>query len=694
MFYRGKRVRAEAGGLSLGLAVRFKRGGDMLFLKRITFVLIILAVITAVVGLIMAQTKAQSLINISSPNSRVEVKIDLKDQIAYSVYFNGREVISPSPISMTINDNVILGRRPVLENASRTRVEEIIYPPVREKRAEVVDLYNQVNLKFRGNYGVIFRVYNDGVAYRFYTGYRVPIKVRNEQATFNFPDNFMAYVPFTRSFHTSFESNYSYLPLKEITADKLAFAPILVEIPDGPRIAITDVWVDDYPGMFLTGSQSGQPGLIGKFAPYPLEEKLRDKSDRELEVVKEADYIAETKGGRQYPWRLIVLAQKEEDLISTDIVYRLSPPLELKDTSWIKPGKVAWDWWNASNLFGVDFRSGINTDTYKFYIDFASKYGIEYVILDEGWSDPSDLFRVNPEINLEELVRYGQQKNVGLILWCVWLTLDRQMDRALDYFQRIGVKGIKVDFMDRDDQKMVNFYRRCAAAAARRKLVVNFHGAHKPVGLRRAFPNILTKEGVLGLEYSKWSSQVTPEHDLLIPFIRMLAGPMDYTPGAMRNAQQKQFRPIFDLPMSQGTRCHQLAMYVVYESPLQMLCDSPSAYLKEPEVMEFLADVPTVWDETLVLEARIGDYVVVARKNGKRWFLGAMTDWTARELELKLDFLERGKLWLADIWQDGPNAARYAADYQYRRIKVSSGENLKISLAPGGGAVIRFNPEK
>lgn len=661
---------------------------------RFLILAVLLLVGSVISSLLPGQGRPTSSVSVSSPDNRIEVKIELSNHIAYSIYFEGRQILSPSAVSMTINDNVVLGRRPVLENTTRTKGDSTINPPVREKRAVIVDRYNEVNLKFKGNFGLIFRVYNDGAAYRFYTGYRVPIKIRAEEARFNFPDNYPIYFPFTRGFHTSFESNYSYLPLKDIGQERFGFTPVVVEIPDGPRVAITDVAVDDYPGMFLTGSDQGQPGLMGKFAPYPLEEKLREKSDRELEVVRAADYIAETRGGRQYPWRLIVLVEKDADLISTDIVYRLSPELELRDTSWIKPGKVAWDWWNANNVYGVDFRAGINTETYKYYIDFASKYGIEYIILDEGWSDPADLFKVSPEINLEELVQYGQQKNVGLILWCVWLTLDRQLDRALDYFQRIGVKGIKVDFMDRDDQKMVNFYRRCAAAAARRRLLVDFHGAHKPVGLRRAFPNILTKEGVLGLEYSKWSSQVTPDHDLMLPFLRMLAGPMDYTPGAMRNAQERQFRAVFDVPMSQGTRCHQLAMYVVYESPLQMLCDSPSAYLREPEVMDFLSKVPTVWDETRVLEAKIGDFAVVARKNGESWYLGAMTDWTPREFELKLDFLEPGKLWVTDFWLDGPNAGRFASDFSHRSLKMASGETIKIKLAPGGGAVVRMTPAR
>ncbi|MDD8019853.1 MAG: glycoside hydrolase family 97 protein [Acidobacteriota bacterium] len=639
-----------------------------------------------------AQSRASSFISAKSPDNRVELKIELRGQIFYSVYFNSKEIISPSPISMTINDNVVLGKHPVLENLNRTNIEDKIIPVIREKRATVVDRCQQINLKFRGNFGLIFRVYDDGVAYRFYTGYRVPIKIREEEATFTFPENYHVYFPFLNSLHTSFESTYSYLPLKDIGSERFGYAPVVVELNDGFKVAITDVDVNDYPGMFLTGNNQGLARLAGKFAPYPAEERWRQGSDRELEVIQAENYLAETRGNRQYPWRLILLAGNDAELVSSDIVYRLSPPNELKDTSWIKPGKVAWDWWNDLNIHDVDFKSGINTETYKYYIDFASKYGLEYILLDEGWSDPSDLFKVKPGLNLGEVIQYGQMKKVGVILWCIWHTLDQQLEKALDYFQRLGVKGIKVDFMDRDDQKMVNFYERCASAAARRHLLVDFHGAHKPVGLRRAWPNILTKEGVLGLETSKWAAAVTPEHDVLIPFIRMVAGPMDFTPGAMRNAQEKQFRPVFDLPMSQGTRCHQLAMYVVYESPLQMLCDSPSAYLKEPEIMDFLSVVPTIWDETRVLEAKIGDYLVVARKNGEGWYLGGMTDWSPRTFDVKLDFLEAGKNWLAEIWQDGINADRYAGDYKKLKMEVSSGSSLKINLAPGGGVVIRFRP--
>ncbi|TRZ88265.1 glycoside hydrolase family 97 protein, partial [bacterium] len=576
-----------------------------------------------------------------SPDKRIEVTVSVTDRVLYSVIWDTKKLLEPSAVSMTINDNVVLGKGLLkVEFAEQRSADEKILPPVKEKRAVITDRWNEITLRFRGNYRLVFRAYDDAVAYRFSTGYRRDIKINSEEATFLFAENHSVWFPFTKSLHTSFESNYTYLPLAEIGSQRFGYAPVLVDVPGGPKVAVTEADLEDYPGMFLAGNDKGVPMLTGKFAPYPLEEKLREKSDRDLEVVKAADYIAMTKGNRNYPWRILAIAPTDGRLIENDIVYRLAAPSRIKDPSWIKPGKVAWDWWNANNIFGVGFKSGTNTDTYKRYIDFASKNGIEYIILDEGWSAPDDLFKINPEIDMTDLLAYAEGRNVGIVLWCVWYTLDNQMDRALDQFAKWGVKGVKVDFMDRDDQKMVGFYWRCAEAAAKRRLVVDFHGAHKPTGMRRAYPNVLTNEGVMGLEYSKWSATVTPEHDLLIPFIRMLAGPMDFTPGAMRNAQENQFRTIFDIPMSQGTRCHQLAMYVVYESPLQMLCDSPSSYEREPEVLSFLSAVPTVWDETRALDAKVGYYLAVARKSGRDWYVGAMTDWTPRALEIKLDSLD------------------------------------------------------
>lgn len=622
-----------------------------------------------------------------SPDKKIKITILVDKEISYSVFCDGKELIAPSPISLTIEGPGVLGKNPRLANQKMRTMDQKIIPAVKEKRAVVIDRFNEAVLNFKDNYGLIFRAYDDGVAYRFFTRFKDTAKAVAEEATFYFGQDHSVYFPFVESFETSFERNYTSVPLSQITAEKMAFLPVLVDVKGGPKVAITEADLDDYPGMYVKGSADGSPSLYGLFAAYPLKEEL--KRDRKLAVTERADYIALTRGTREFPWRVLVIARRDGELIESDLVYRLSGPPALKDTSWIKPGKVAWDWWNALNLYGVDFESGINTQTYKYYIDFASKYGIEYVILDEGWSDSADLLKVNPAIDMPELLSYAREKNVSLILWCVWLTLDRQLQEALDLFEKWGIKGIKVDFMDRDDQKVVNFYKKIAAEAAKRKLLVDFHGAFKPTGLRREYPNVLTREGVLGLEYSKWSDKVTPEHDLLIPFIRMLAGPMDFTPGAMRNATKDNFKPVFSEPMSQGTRCHQLAMFVVYESPLQMLCDSPSAYLREPDVMSFLAKVPTVWDETRVLDAAAGDYVIVARKSGAEWYIGAMTDWTPRELEIDFNFLGDGD-YKAEVYADGVNASKYAGDFEKTTLTVKAGDRIKIKLAPGGGWAARL----
>ncbi len=365
------------------------------------------------------------------------------------------------------------------------------------------------------------------------------------------------------------------------------------------------------------------------------------------------------------------------------------PLRTLQDTSWIKPGKVAWDWWNAHNVYDVDFKAGINTQTYKYYIDFAAKYGIEYIILDEGWYKLGNLLEVVPEINMEELIAYAKQKNVGIILWVIWKTLDDQLETALNQFAKWGVKGIKVDFMQRSDQLLIDYYHKISREAAKRKMLVDFHGDQKPATMTRTWPNLISTEGVKGLEWSKWSAETEPEHNVTLPFTRMFLGPMDYTPGAMLNAPKTSFAPIFNHPMSLGTRCHQLAMYIVYESPLQMLADSPSNYLREPQVMDFLAPVPTQWDETKVLDGRIAEFVVVARRNDRDWYIGGMTNWTSRELEIDLSFLPQGNFSM-EAFQDGANADRYGSDYKVTKSQVNHTTKLKVTLAPGGGWAARI----
>ena len=623
-----------------------------------------------------------------SPNNKIEVKIQIKDDIKYSVSFNETQIILPSRISLTIDDHNMLGQKPKLSDVKKRTVDEILNTVIKVKSSKIRDHFNEVTINFKKNFALIFRAYDDGIAYRFVTRMNREIKVFAEEAVFHFSKDYFIYFPEEESYFTHSERVYPRIHLSEVTSEKMSSMPALVDLDNGIKVAITEADLEDYPGMYLTGSDDSPTKLIGKFPYYPSE--VEQKSDRDVQVTKRADYLAVTHGNRSFPWRVLIIAENDADLIASQMIYKLAKPCQLDDTSWIQPGKVAWDWWNWNNIYGVDFRAGINTETYKYYIDFASKYGIEYVILDEGWYKLGNLLAVVHEINVEEIVAYGNQKNVGIILWVIWKTLDDQLEEALDQFEKWGVKGIKVDFMQRDDQWMVNYYYKIASEAVKRHLLVDFHGAYKPTGLIRTYPNVLTSEGVRGLEWSKWSEDdPSPEHNVTLPFIRMLAGPMDYTPGAMINATKEQFRPIYNRPMSQGTRCHQLAMYVIFESPLQMLCDSPSNYFKELECMEFLARVPTVWDDTKVLDAKVGEYVLIARRNGEEWYIGAMTNWTPRYLTVDFSFLNDGK-YTIEIYQDGINADRNAVDYKKVLRTVTKNDEMKIHLAPGGGWAARL----
>jgi len=634
--------------------------------------------------LICSPAAAQKSFQLTSPNQRISVNVDIGEVTSYSVSFDQKEIVHPSPISMTFKSGIVLGQNGKIKKSSTDEINETIIPVVKEKRAKVSNHCNELTIEFKENYKLIFRAYNDGVAYRWQTIFKKDIVVVNEQSSFYLSESDSIYFPEEESFLTHSERQYPFLAVKDIVLGQMSCMPALVCKADGIRIAITESDLLDYPGMYLTGTNENEPVLTSLFPPYPLQEK--QTNDRTMIVEEAAEYIAETKGQREFPWRAMIITDNDAGLIESDMVYKLATPNKLADFFWIEPGKVAWDWWNALNIYGVDFESGLNTDTYKYYIDFAAEYNIPYIILDEGWSNTEDLLDVNPDINLEELFVYAEKKDVGIILWVVWLALDRQLDEALDQFQTWGAKGIKVDFMQRDDQLMVNYYERVAEAASNRKLLVDFHGSYKPTGLRRTYPNVLTREGVHGLENNKWAESVTPDHDLILPFTRMLAGPMDYTPGAMINCTEKQFQPCWARPMGQGTRCHQLAMYVIFESPLQMLADSPSNYYREPETMEFLKAVPTTWDETKVLKAKVGDYLVMARCSGEQWYIGAMTDWTEREFVIDFDFLSPGAH-IIKIWQDGANAGKNANDLKYSEKQVDPNSRFKISFAPGGGWV-------
>jgi alpha-glucosidase len=416
---------------------------------------------------------------------------------------------------------------------------------------------------------------------------------------------------------------------------------------------------------------------------------MKPTGDRDYGIEKRANYIARTWGNRSFPWRVTALAQNEARLLENDIVYRLGSPCKLAETSWIKPGKVAWDWWNNWNIAGVPFKSGVNTATYKYYIDFAAAHKLEYVIFDEGWSKPEDLELINPEMDMDELFNYARQKNVGIILWVTGRALEEKFETSFQKFHNWGCKGIKVDFLCRDDQAMVNFYEKVAIAAAKNKMLVDFHGAYKPTGFSRTYPHVLTREGVRGLENAKWSNEITPDHDCTLPFTRMFAGAMDYTPGAMRNENAATFTINWSSPMSMGTRCHELAKYIVFESPLQMLCDNPTNYIREPECTSFICGIPTTWDETKCVDAGIGKYVTVARKKGSEWFMGGMTDNSPREVKIPLDFLGEGKFKIT-LFKDGVNCDRRAEDYSSETREITSSEILTLNMAAGGGFACRI----
>ena len=628
---------------------------------------------------------ADSSFTLRSPDDRIEVQIHVANRITYDVALNGKPLLKDSSLSINIAGKTI-GENPQLKSSRKNSVDKMLEPVVRQKFAKIRERYNELHLDFDGGYAVVFRAYPEGVAYRIETSLGGEnVKVFSEDSTFRFVSDFSAFYPEEESMFSHNERKYLPRPLKEITDRTFATLPAVVDA-NGVKIAVAESDVEEYPGLWLRGT--GDNALSATFEHYPLKETL--EKDRDFKVTEAADYIAVTKGTRTFPWRVVGIAERDRDLISNSLIWLLEKPSQLTDVSWIKPGKVAWDWWNYNNIYGVDFKAGINTQTYKYYVDFAAQNHLDYIILDEGWYKLGNVLEVVPEINMEELTAYAKQKNVGVILWVIWKSLADQMQPALDQYAKWGVKGIKVDFMQRNDQLLMNFYHQLSAECAKRKMLVDFHGAQRPASLTRTWPNLIGAEGVRGMEWSKWSAEAEPVHNVTLPFTRMFLGPMDYTPGAMLNAQKDMFAPIMKRPMALGTRCHQLAMYVVYESPLQMLSDSPANYEREPESLEFLRTIPSTWDETVPLDGKISEHVVVARRNGKDWYVGAMTNWTERDIEIDLSFLPAGNFTM-DAYQDGINADRMASDYKKTTSQVSKSTKLKVHLAPGGGYAARLH---
>lgn len=626
---------------------------------------------------------AQKRYVLTSPDKQITATITAGDTLTYKVDYKGETILQPSKLMLTFGGLKTFGVKPKVANAKQTSVDEIIDAVVAQKSSKIADSYNQLTIKFRRGYAIAFRAYNDGIAYRWQTTIKGEQIVKDELVEFAFSDKAKLWFPEEKSIYSHQERKYSYINLSEVGPTRFGSTGMLVDLGKA-KVYLSESDLEEYPGMFLRGSASKPNSLIGKFAGYPLE--VKSKSDRDEVVTQYADFLAKTAGSRTFPWRLMVITDNDIKLAESMMVYKLASENRIKDPSWIKPGKVAWDWWNDLNIYNTDIKSGVNTETYKYYIDFASKYSLRYIILDEGWYHLEDVLKVKKEVNIEELISYGKSKNVDIILWVTWKALNEKMDEALAQFEKWGVKGIKVDFMQRDDQKMVEFYYTTASKAAEHKLLVDYHGAYKPTGLQRTFPNVISFEGVYGLEQNKWTDDETVDHNVTLPFIRMVAGPMDFTPGAMLNATKDEFKANWSRPMAYGTRCHQLGMYVIYESPLQMLADSPSNYYHEPAAMDFLSKVPTVWDETRGIDGKVGDFIIMARRSGSQWYIGGMTDWTSRDATIRLDFLPEGEHTLT-LWQDGPNADKAAVDCITKKIKVSKGQTITIPMAKGGGFV-------
>lgn len=618
-------------------------------------------------------------LSLKSPNGELQISIDLKDKIRYNVFYGQDELLKDCSLQLDLQ-NESLGANPKLQSKKVSIINETITPIIPLKNAKVSNNCNVLLLNFKNDFSVEFRAYNDGVAYRFITRKKGDAVVVNEDFGVKFPTSYLAQLSLTGSFKTSYENLYSHVKTTDYKeSDEMTTLPVLLETDKQYKILISEADLLDYPCMFL--KSTGNNGMKSIFSKYPLE--FGEDGDRSLRITKEADYIAKTSGSRSFPWRLFVITKEDKQLVENEMVLKLAKPNVLGDVSWVKPGQVSWDWWNATfSPYGVDFESGINTATYKYYIDFASKFGIPYIILDEGWAKTTqDPFNANPDLNLAELIKYGKEKKVKLVLWLSWLTVENNFDLFKKYGEW-GIAGVKVDFMDRSDQWMVNYYERVAKEAAKYKLIVDFHGAFKPAGLTITYPNVLSFEGVRGLEQG---GSCKPENSIFLPFIRNAVGPMDFTPGAMINQQPEAYRAERPNNAGVGTRANQLSMFVIFESGLQMLADNPTLYYRERECTDFITSVPVTWDETKVLYAKVGEAVAVAKRKGNKWFIGAMTNNVGRTIEVNLNFLNNSTAYKLTSFEDGINAERQALDYKKKTTQVKSGDILKIKMARNGG---------
>lgn len=630
---------------------------------------------------------------LSSPDGTLKVEISAGNELAYQVMHGNDTILSHSNIGLVLENGTIVGKTPRITGERRRKIKDNMESPFYRFK-EFVATGNELDLKLKGGFGIIFRAYNEGVAYRFYTTQSSDIIIKEEQAEFNFKEDYTAYLPYTtndkKPMAMAYQNVYDITPLSK-AQPKLAFLPVTVDC-GSVKLTLLESDLEAYPGMFVQ-SQQGKYGLKGVFAPYPAKTDFYPWRKQEY-VTETTDFISRSRGSRSYPWRVLAITEKDTDMPVNNLVYALASPNRIGDTSWIKTGKVAWDWWNDWNLKGVPFKAGINMDTYKYYIDFASRNGLEFIVLDEGWYDPKsgDMLTVIPELDLTELIAYGKSKGVEIVLWTVFNVLDSQLEAACKKYADMGIKGFKVDFLDRDDQTAVEMVYRIAEMTARYKLTLDLHGIYKPTGINRTYPHIINFESVFGMEEVKWTDikNNMPLYDVTFPYIRMMAGPVDYTPGAMRNATKADWRAMYYTPASMGTRCHQLAAYIVHDSPFTMLCDAPTNYLNEQECVDFIASLPVEVDSTFIASGELGKYIVTVRKKDVNWYIGGMTNWDERDVQLDFSFLPEGMSYTAVLFKDGVNANKQAEDYRKETIRIDKDSRLTLHLASGGGFAMKL----
>ena len=630
---------------------------------------------------------------LSSPDGTLKVEISAGNELAYQVMHGNDTILSHSNIGLVLENGTIVGKTPRITGERRKKIKDNIESPFYRFK-EFVATGNELDLKLKGGFGIIFRAYNEGVAYRFYTTQSSDIIIKEEQAEFNFKEDYTAYLPYTtndkKPMVMAYQNVYDITPLSK-AQPKLAFLPVTVDC-GSVKLTLLESDLEAYPGMFVQ-SQQGKYGLKGVFAPYPAKTDFYPWRKQEY-VTETTDFISRSRGSRSYPWRVLAITEKDTDMPVNNLVYALASPNRIGDTSWIKTGKVAWDWWNDWNLKGVPFKAGINMDTYKYYIDFASRNGLEFIVLDEGWYAPKsgDMLTVIPELDLPELIAYGKSKGVEIVLWTVFNVLDSQLEAACKKYADMGIKGFKVDFLDRDDQTAVEMVYRIAEMTARYKLTLDLHGIYKPTGINRTYPHIINFESVFGMEEVKWTDikNNMPLYDVTFPYIRMMAGPVDYTPGAMRNATKADWRAMYYTPASMGTRCHQLAAYIVHDSPFTMLCDAPTNYLNEQECVDFIASLPVEVDSTFIASGELGKYIVTVRKKDVNWYIGGMTNWDERDVQLDFSFLPEGMSYTAVLFKDGVNANKQAEDYRKETIRIDKDSRLTLHLASGGGFAMKL----